>query len=149
MRHRAWVVVGMMAMCGCAGAYESRRPAPVGPRPVVQTPVATQPGCQEPEHQPFPSSGSYVPVDEIAEAVTKMAPDYPHPARESRAQGTVLLRALVCEHGRVVRTEVVQSIPLLDEAAAQALMQWTFQPARSGGRPVAVWVDTPLRFTLN
>lgn len=149
MRLFAWLVVGMMAVGGCAGEYEPQRPTPVGPPPVVQPPVAARPGCQEPEHQPFPESGSYVAVDEIAEAVTKFAPDYPPEAREKGAQGTVLLRALVCEHGRVVRTEVVQSIPLLDEAAALAVAQWTFRPARSGGRAVAVWVDSPVRFTLN
>ena len=86
-------------------------------------------------------------MDELADPVSKVLPEYPS-GLHAGVEGTVLVRALVCEHGRVVKTEVVQSIPVLDEAATHAVMQWTFRPARSGGRPVAVWVDTPVRFTI-
>jgi len=152
MRRSVWLAVVVIAASGCAAAYEPvRRPAPdvtpAAARPVEAQPAAipSQPGCQEPTHQPFPTAGAYVAVDELPEAITKVSPAYP----DTRVEGTVLVRALVCEHGRVVRTEIVNSIPMLDEAASEAVMQWTFRPARSGGQPVAVWVDAPVRFASN
>jgi len=44
---------------------------------------------------------------------------------------------------------VVNSIPLLDEAAKTAVRQWVFKPALTGNEAVAVWVAVPVRFTLH
>ena len=153
MRGSIWLAVVVIAGSGCGAAYEPvRRPAPdvTSPdaRPVEARPAAipSQPGCQELSHQPFPTFGNEGPVDELPEAITKVPPTYP--AGHS-VEGTVLVRALVCEHGRVVKTEIVKSIPMLDEAAGEAMMQWTFKPALRGGQPVAVWVAVPVRFPAN
>ena len=83
------------------------------------------------------------------EPSSKVPPAYPKEARSAGIQGAVRLRVLVCEHGRVVEAWAVHSIPGLDQAAAEALMQWTFKPAQRGGQPVAAWFETPVRFTLN
>ena len=37
----------------------------------------------------------------------------------------------------------------LDEAALKSVKQWTFSPAKSGGRPVACWVTFSVNFSLN
>ena len=60
-----------------------------------------------------------------------------------------MLRALVCEHGRVVKAYAIDSIPLLDEAAMVAMGQWSFQPKLLDGQPIAAWTDVPMRFTLH
>ena len=63
-------------------------------------------------------------------------------------QGTVVVKALVGTDGRVRETRVAKSVPMLDAAAVAAVRQWRYSPAISHGRPVAMWVDTPVQFTL-
>ena len=36
----------------------------------------------------------------------------------------------------------------LDEAAVTAVRKWEFSPAKSGGKPVAVWVTFDVTFNL-
>jgi TonB family protein len=96
-----------------------------------------------------PDFGEYVYVDELPEAIARVPPIYPEPAREAGIQGTVVIQALVCTSGMVFATRVVSSIPMLDEAAASAIRQWLFVPARAYHVPVAVWVAIPVRFTLH
>jgi TonB family protein len=99
--------------------------------------------------QRFPADGEYVYVDELPEAIVRVAPSYPDSAREAGVDGTVLVHALVCKNGMVFTTRVAASIPLLDAAAVRAVEQWRFIPARIAGQPVAVWVAIPIRFTLH
>ena len=96
-----------------------------------------------------PSGPSYVPVDELPEALVRVPPSYPDPAREAGVQGSVLLEAFVCACGEVSDVRVVQSVPMLDQAAIDAVRQWLFKPALSGGEAVAVWVAIPVRFSIH
>jgi protein TonB len=41
---------------------------------------------------------------------------------------------------------VVRSIPALNGAALEAVRQWRFKPAATGGKPVAAWVSVPISF---
>jgi hypothetical protein len=44
---------------------------------------------------------------------------------------------------------IVESIPMLDEAAIDAVRRWRFSPGRNrDGTPVRVLLEVPLRFTL-
>jgi len=153
MKASIWLAVVVIVGSGCAAAYEPvRRRAPdvttSAARPAEARPATSpsEPGCQEPSHQPFPTFGTYVHVEELPEAIQKVQPAVP--AGHS-VEGTVLVNALVCEHGRVVKTEIKKSIPTLDQAASDSVMQWTFKPALTGGQPVAVWVAVPVRFSAN
>ncbi len=82
--------------------------------------------------------------------ISKVLPDYPGVARAQGLEGEVVLRAIVDRHGAVERNiVVVESIPLLDAAAIEALRQWRFEPGRDGNdRPVRVLIEVPLRFHL-
>jgi len=102
-----------------------------------------------PDDDALPAFGDYVYVEELPEAITKVPPEYPDIAREAGVDGTVLIQALVGKDGRVKDTKVVQSIPMLDAAAVDAVAKWVFKPALSNNRPVAVWVAVPVRFTLH
>ena len=151
MRRVAWLGMALVAVSGCAASYRSEPVAPPALRPAVAQPAASlsQPGCQEPTHQPFPSDEGAMAHYPRLEPVQRVAPGYPVLAREKRVQGKVVMRALVCEHGRVVNAHPLESIPLLDDAAMEALSQWSFQPAVLDGRPVAAWTDVPFQFTLH
>src|SRR5688572_23921361 len=94
-----------------------------------------------------PAFGEYVYVEELPEAMTKVAPEYPDWARKAGTAGTVVVQALVGKDGLVKGTKVVHSIPALDDYAVRAVKQWRFKPARAKGEPVEVWVAIPVRFS--
>lgn len=79
------------------------------------------------------------------------APAYPSAARRLGLEGTVLLRVQVSASGAPQQVEIVQSsgIALLDEAALNAVKNWSFIPARRGDEPTAAAVEVPVRFRLN
>jgi protein TonB len=102
-----------------------------------------------PTEEELPKFGEYVYVEELPEAITRVAPQYPDLAREAGVDGTVMVQALVGKDGRVRDTRVVKSIPMLDAAAVTAVKQWVFKPALSNNKPVAVWVAVPVKFSLH
>jgi protein TonB len=104
--------------------------------------------CAGPLQGGLPDDGAYVELDELPEAITRVAPSYPDSAREHGVEGTVTLQALLCAGGNVIDTDVVQSIPELDGAARDAVLQWVFIPGKKNGVPYAVWVVIPIRFSL-
>ncbi|MGZ9125247.1 MAG: energy transducer TonB [Candidatus Binatia bacterium] len=79
-----------------------------------------------------------------------MRPRYPESARRSGVQGTTLLKLRVLENGRVGDVMIEQSAGHrdLDNAAAEAVKKWLFEPARIGKDAVAVWVLVPVKFEL-
>jgi protein TonB len=85
----------------------------------------------------------------LPERSLTVPPTYPEAARDAGIQGTVKVRAHVRADGTVDAIAVVHSIPGLDEAAMQCVKQWRFKPASFQGKPVAVWVGVPVRFTLH
>lgn len=102
-----------------------------------------------PSDEGMPSLGEYVYVEELPEAINRVPPRYPDLAREAGVDGTVLVQALVDKGGKVRDVKVTKSIPMLDQAALDAVKQWTFKPALSNNKPVAVWVAVPVKFSLN
>ncbi|TMQ48375.1 MAG: energy transducer TonB [Candidatus Eisenbacteria bacterium] len=122
----------------------SREPAYANPDGQNRNIVVAPPNSSE-----RPKFGEYVYVDELPEAITKVPRAYPDEARRAGIEGTVMVQCLVLEDGSVGDTWVVKSVPELDEAAVACVRQWRFQPARSKGRPVAVWVAVPVRFSLH
>jgi len=74
---------------------------------------------------------------------------YPEIARQARAEGIVVLEAVLDPTGAVTQVHVVRSVPLLDQAALDAVRQWRYTPTRYGGRPVSVLMTITIRFTLH
>lgn len=97
-----------------------------------------------------PNPSDVVPVDHEPVPVKQVAPEYPIPARDGGIEGTVWVRCLIDELGRVRKTIITMSeSPLLNDAAAAAARRWRFTPAVFHGRPVAVWTTIPFTFKLN
>jgi TonB family protein len=124
----------------------SSRPRPGPPPPQVEPRIVPKPAPQQGDR--LPALGDYVYVEELPEAITKVPPVYPDAPGAAKLEGTVLIQALVGKDGRVLDAKIVKSIPGLDEAAVDAVRQWVFKPAQAGGKPVAVWVAVPVRFSL-
>jgi len=77
-----------------------------------------------------------------------VAPVYPAVALAARVQGVVILEAVIDTDGRVADARVLRSIPLLDQAALDAVRQWEFQPTLLNGQPVPVIMTTTVQFTV-
>jgi len=80
--------------------------------------------------------------------VKRIEPVYPEIARQAHVQGTVILEATTDSYGRVVSVKVLRSVPLLDEAAVDAVGQWLYEPMVVNGRPRGVVFTVTLRFEL-
>jgi periplasmic protein TonB len=80
----------------------------------------------------------------------RVIPGYPESARRLGVEGQVVLRFVVDQSGRVERDiEVIASLPMLDQAAIDAVRQWRFSPGRDReGNPVRVLVSIPIQFSL-
>ncbi len=75
-------------------------------------------------------------------------PRYPQEAFVKRVEGTVLVEFVIDAGGRVVTARVIQSIPLLDAAALEAVREWIFAPAFKHGQPVATAARAPVVFRI-
>lgn len=77
-------------------------------------------------------------------------PDYPRSSRRRREEGVALLRVAVGADGRASDVLLARSSghPALDQAAAQAVRSWIFDPARIAGRAVASQALVPVRFSM-
>jgi TonB family protein len=75
-------------------------------------------------------------------------PVYPPIAQSSRVQGVVVVEILVDAGGSVVEARVLRSIPLLDQAALEAVKQWEFVPTLLNGNPTAFLMTVTVSFTL-
>ena len=75
-------------------------------------------------------------------------PVYPPIAQSARVQGVVIIEATIGPDGRVKDAKVLRSIPLLDQAALDAVKQWEFTPTLLNGVPVPVIMTVTVNFTL-
>ena len=113
------------------GVIEGGR-LPPPPPPVPQTPVRLHMGIQSPRK------------------IVDVTPIYPSLAQISRTAGIVILEATIGVDGSVADdVRVLRSIPLLDQAALDAVKQWRYAPALLNGVPVPVIMTVTVRFSLN
>jgi protein TonB len=77
-----------------------------------------------------------------------VAPLYPMIARQAHIDGVVILEAVLDDQGRVESVRVLRSIPMLDQAAVDAVRQWRFTPALLNGQAVPVVMTVTVNFTL-
>ena len=64
-------------------------------------------------------------------------------------QGVVILEATIGADGKVKDVRVLRSIPLLDQAAIDAVRQWEYTPTLLNNVPVPVIMTVTVQFTLN
>ena len=80
--------------------------------------------------------------------IKDVRPVYPAIAQSARVQGVVIIEATIGPTGQVQDAKVLRSIPLLDQAALDAVKQWVFTPTTLNGVPVPVIMTVTVNFTL-
>jgi bla regulator protein blaR1 len=74
--------------------------------------------------------------------IVDVPPVYPEIARLANVKGLVVLSATIDADGNVVNPKILRSVPMLDQAALDAVLQWKYLPARVDG------VSTPVTLTM-
>lgn len=98
-----------------------------------------------PPQEPVPIGGKIRPPVRVRD----VPPVYPPIAQAARVQGTVILQAIISADGKVQDLKLLRSIPLLDQAAIDAVRQWEYSATLLNGVPVAVIMTVTVTFTLN
>jgi TonB family protein len=111
---------------------------------LVAVPGSSQPGL------PVPKSPQRVDGQTIKPPVrlVNVNPVYPEDAQAARVAGVVLLQITIGTDGSVVNAVVLRSIPMLDQAAIDAVLQWMFEPTLLNGVPIEVKSVITVNFTL-
>ena len=76
-------------------------------------------------------------------------PVYPPIAQAARVQGIVIIEATLDAGGRVTNARILRSVPLLDQAALEAVHSWEYTPTLLNGVPVPVIMTVTVTFTLS
>jgi protein TonB len=69
-------------------------------------------------------------------------------AQDAMVSGLVIIEATINAEGNVSDARVLRSIPMLDQAALDAVKQWRFTPTLLNGAPVPVIMTVTVNFTL-
>ena len=87
----------------------------------------------------------------VAEAnlIHDVAPQYPPEAGRARIEGTVVLMAVIGTDGSVKDVRIESGLPILAQAAIDAVKQWRYKPYMIDGEPVEVDSRITINFTLS
>ncbi len=80
--------------------------------------------------------------------VMNVNPIYPAIAQTAKVQGVVIIEVLIGDDGTVQAGQILRSIPLLDQAALDAVRQWRYTRTLLNGTPVPVIMTVTANFTL-
>ena len=75
---------------------------------------------------------------------------YPEAAKAEGIEGTVFVRFVVDEDGRVIGEEIARSLsPEIDAEALRVVQQARFEPGSHEGKPAKVKFAIPIKFVLS
>ena len=138
------------------GAQKSAVPAGGAP---AKTGTETPPrGANPAPSKPAPASGGKPQSTEKAESpvriytipriLKRVEPVYPEKAKKDKIEGLIVLEITVDREGHVTNAKVLRSIPALDQAAIQAVMQYQYEPQIIGDHPRAFTSSATVVFKL-
>jgi TonB family protein len=78
--------------------------------------------------------------------IADAAPVTPAVARQAGITGVVILEITIGTDGRIREARILRSIPLLDQAALDAVRQWRYEPTLLNGMPVPVIMTVTVNF---
>jgi len=80
--------------------------------------------------------------------IKSVDPVYPEKARRAQVEGTVILEVRTDKEGNIEDARILRSIPVLDQAAVDAVKQWKYEPLIIDRRPRKVVFPVTVRFML-
>jgi protein TonB len=103
---------------------------------------------------PAAAAGGSTPIrvgGNIAEPrkIMDVKPVYPQAAMDAKVQGVVILEVVIDTTGGIRDAKVLRSIPMLDQAALDAVKQWRFTPTLLNGAPQEVIMTVTVNFTYS
>jgi periplasmic protein TonB len=84
-----------------------------------------------------------------ANLIHDVTPTYPPEAGRERIEGTVVLLAVIGKDGTVQDVRVESGLPVLAQAAIDAVKQWRYRPYLLNGEPVEVDSRITINFALS
>jgi len=76
-------------------------------------------------------------------------PVYPEIASQAKVEGIVIVQARTDTQGRVKDAMILRSVPLLDQAALDAVRQWVYEPLIIDGQAKEAVFTVTVRFALD
>jgi protein TonB len=80
--------------------------------------------------------------------IKDVQPQYPAIARAAKVQGRVILEATIAKDGSVKDVKILRPLPMLDQAAVEAVQQWKYTPTMLNKEPVEVIMTVTVDFAL-
>jgi protein TonB len=80
--------------------------------------------------------------------IKDVKPAYPEDAKNAGIQGIIILESVIGTDGSVQEAKVLRSVPQLDKAALDAVVQWRYTPTLLNGEPVELIMTVTVTFTL-
>ena len=84
-----------------------------------------------------------------ANLIHGVPPQYPPEAGRERIEGAVVLLAVIGTDGSVQEVQVESGLPILAQAAMEAVKQWRYRPYLLNGVPVEIDSRITINFTLS
>ena len=107
-----------------------------------EKPQATSAAGQADENGVYRIGGAVTPPQRLGQPV------YPAEAQAAGIKGAVLAEVVINPAGDVTDAKILRSIPLLDDAALQAVRHWHFAPTLVNGQAVPVRMTVTVNFSL-
>ena len=94
----------------------------------------------------------FVYTDIMPRFLHQKKPEYPEKARIAGIEGKVFVCVLIGKDGKPVKAIVAKRTPpeqtIFDSSAIEAVMNSTYEPGIRNGKPIEVWLNVPVRYTL-
>ena len=119
------------SMGGVLGGVIGGTSAPLAPKSAPKAPVRVGGRVKEPR------------------LLQRADPVYPALAKQTHMQGSVVIDAVIDEHGNIIQMNVVSGPPLLIQAAMDAVRRWKYEPTYLNEEPVPVQLNVTVTFRLN
>ncbi len=124
-------------------------PPPAAPRSRPVTTRSTATNTQVPPLEAPPNIGAETGIFFDPELVQTTGGAGLSFARKIEKEGVVIIEAVIGVDGKVQDARVIRSIPLLDQAALDAVGAWEYTPTLLNGRPTPVIMTVTVHFRLS
>jgi len=88
-------------------------------------------------------------LQQMAQLINRLQPDYPKLAMQMRREGRVELHAIIGADGTIESLEVIAGDPFFFQSALAAVRQWRYRPTILDGRPIGVDTHITVIYTLD